>query len=84
MKGCESGCTLDIMVENLGRANFGAPHNFEQKKGLWEGDVLLDDAPLDDWEHISVEMKPDWLASLASWEPYIAAEQTQVGPRLFR
>jgi len=84
LEGCESGCTLDIMVENLGRANFGAPHNFEQKKGLWEGDVLLDDAPLDDWEHISIEMKPDWLASLASWEPYIAAEQTQVGPRLFR
>ena len=27
----------------LGRANFGAPHNFEQKKGLWEGDVLLDE-----------------------------------------
>ena len=30
------------MVENLGRANFGAPHNFEQLKGLWEGEVLLD------------------------------------------
>ena len=30
------------MVENLGRANFGAPHNFEQLKGLWEGEVVLD------------------------------------------
>ena len=27
----------------IGRANFGAPHNYEQKKGLWEGDVLLDE-----------------------------------------
>ena len=54
----EAGCTLDLMVENLGRANFGAPHNFEQKKGLWEGDVLLDNVPLDDWEHIALEMKP--------------------------
>ena len=42
MQGCEELCTLDLMVENLGRANFGSPHNFEQKKGLWEGDVLLD------------------------------------------
>jgi len=84
LEGCDSGCTLDIMVENLGRANFGAPHNYEQKKGLWEGDVLLDDVPLDDWEHIAVEMKPDWLGSLTSWEPYISAEQTQIGPRLLR
>ena len=40
LEDCESGCTMDLMVENLGRANFGAPHNFQQLKGLWEGDVL--------------------------------------------
>ena len=84
LDGCDGGCTLDLMVENLGRANFGAPHNFEQKKGLWEGDVLLDNVPLDDWEHIAVEMKPDWLASLTSWEPYVAADHPHVGPRLLR
>lgn len=33
LEDCEAGCTLDLMVENMGRANFGAPHNFEQKKG---------------------------------------------------
>ena len=81
---CEGGCTLDLMVENLGRANFGAPHNFEQKKGLWEGDVLLDEVPLDDWEHIAVEMNTDWLASLTSWQSYVASEQRQVGPKLLR
>ena len=81
---CGGGCTLDLMVENLGRANFGAPHNFEQKKGLWEGDVLLDEEPLDDWEHIAVEMTEDWLASLTSWQSYVASEQRLVGPRLLR
>ena len=81
---CEGGCTLDLMVENLGRANFGAPHNFEQKKGLWEGDVLLDEVPVDDWEHIAVEMNTDWLGSLTSWQSYVASEQRQVGPRLLR
>jgi len=81
---CEGGCTLDLMVENLGRANFGAPHNYEQKKGLWEGDVLLDEVPLDDWEHIALEMSPAWLASLTSWQPYVASEQRTMGPRLLR
>jgi len=82
--GCEEGCTLDLMVENLGRANFGSPHNFEQKKGLWEGDVLLDDQPLDDWEHIALEMKPAWIASLDNWQPYNLEDNRYVGPRLLR
>merc|ERR1711936_474161 len=84
IEGCEEFCTLDLMVENLGRANFGSPHNFEQKKGLWEGDVLLDERVLDDWEHIAVEMNTDWLASITSWQPYVASEQGQVGPRLLK
>ena len=29
--------TLDLLVENVGRANYGRPHEFVQKKGLWEG-----------------------------------------------
>ena len=31
---CSERCTLDILVENLGRANFGVPHTFNQKKGI--------------------------------------------------
>ena len=58
------------MVENLGRANFGSPHNFEQKKGLWEGDVLLDGRVLDDWEHISIEPTGPWMNLLEGWREY--------------
>ena len=61
---------MDLMVENLGRANFGSPHNFEQKKGLWEGDVLLDERVLDDWEHISIEPTGAWLDQLQGWREY--------------
>ena len=85
VEDCEAGCTLDFMVENLGRANFGAPHNFEQKKGLWEGDILLDGEPLLDWEHIALELSPDWLASPSLvWQPYRAEDNRQPGPRLIR
>ena len=82
LDGCEAGCTLDLMVENLGRVNFGHPHDFDQRKGLWEGDILLDDQPLDDWEHIAMEMKPDWLASLDNWQPYTMEDNRHYGPRL--
>ncbi|CAG2066285.1 unnamed protein product, partial [Timema podura] len=37
--------TLDIFVENWGRVNYGSSIDVftEQKKGLWEGSVLLND-----------------------------------------
>merc|ERR1712241_105790 len=81
---CEEGCTLDLMVENLGRANFGSPHNFEQKKGLWEGDGLLDGRVLDDWEHISVEPTGPWLDQLQGWREYSRPEQGHFGPRILK
>ena len=82
LQGCEELCTLDLMVENLGRANFGSPHNFEQKKGFWEGDLLLDGRVLEvgrgrssrycvqDFEHIALELLPDWLEGLEGWMEY--------------
>ncbi|CAG0898430.1 unnamed protein product [Darwinula stevensoni] len=36
------GSSLALMVENLARNNFGQPHQFEQRKGLPEGPLLLD------------------------------------------
>jgi len=84
IEGCEEFCTLDLMVENLGRANFGSPHNFEQKKGLWEGDVLLDERVLDDWEHISIEPTGAWLDQLQGWREYNRPDQDHYGPRILK
>lgn len=59
--GSNYECVLDLMVENMGRSNFGKPHEFDQKKGIWEGPILLDDIPLTDWEIIPLEFKGDWI-----------------------
>ena len=61
--GCEVGseCTLDLVVENLGRTNYGKPYQFDQKKGLWEGPVSLDGKIITDWEIIPLEFKGDWV-----------------------
>ena len=61
-EGSDYECVLDLMVENLGRSNFGKPHTFDQKKGIWEGPVLLDDQPLIGWEMIPLEFKGDWVS----------------------
>ena len=60
---CKEGseCILDLVVENLGRTNYGKPFQFEQKKGLWEGPVSLDGNVITDWEIIPLELKGDWI-----------------------
>ena len=60
--GSDYECTLDLFVENMGRNNFGKPHQFDQKKGIWEGPILLDDVPLLDWEIVPLEFKGEWVS----------------------
>ena len=54
-------CVLDLFVENIGRTNYGKPHQFDQKKGLWEGPVSIDGDVIKDWEIIPLEFKGDWV-----------------------
>lgn len=49
--------TLDILVENMGRVNYGKPHDFTMKKGLSEGPVLLGSEELKDWLIYPLEFK---------------------------
>ena len=47
--GTQVEASVDIVVENLGRVNYGKPHDFNQKKGLWEGPVSIDGDILSNW-----------------------------------
>lgn len=60
--------TLDLLVENWGRVNFGGLEQFKQFKGLWQGDVLLNDDKLLNWEIIPLEFKRSWTRSLTNWK----------------
>ena len=59
--GTSGGCYLDLLVENIGRANYGKPHDFMQMKGLWEGPVLLDGKPIKSWDIFPLEFKSKWV-----------------------
>lgn len=61
--------TLDLVVENIGRCNFGELQQFSQFKGLWQG-VLLDNKKLSSWEILPMEFKKSWTKNLSNWRKF--------------
>lgn len=76
----QQNATLDLIVENMGRVNYGSMNNFVQFKGL-VSDVYLNDEKLVDWKIIPLEFKK-------SWNENLAKRATQLGdsspPALYR
>ena len=68
--GTQVEASMDIVVENLGRVNYGKPHDFNQKKGLWEGPVSIDGDILSDWTIIPLQFKGSWVRNLQGWKPF--------------
>lgn len=75
--------TLDILVENWGRVNFGVLSNFDQRKGLWQGPVYVDDKELKDWEIYALEFGSKWVRSLRNWKKG-AVPMDRKGPSISR
>ena len=52
---------VDLLVENLGRVNFGVEEDMRQKKGMPEGHIILDGKELRDFEVFALEFKSEWV-----------------------
>ncbi|CAG9772538.1 unnamed protein product [Ceutorhynchus assimilis] len=61
------GATLEIIVENWGRNGFGYVDQFYQLKGLWQGEVFLNNLQISSWEIIPLEFKKSWIKNLSGW-----------------
>lgn len=72
--------TLDIVVENFGRNNFGHLEDFFQYKGLTEG-VYLDGEELLNWSITPLEFKSKFNSELKGWQP---VRQLTSTPALYR
>ncbi|ERL83439.1 beta-galactosidase-1-like protein 2 [Dendroctonus ponderosae] len=72
--------TLDLVVENFGRVNYGKLYQFNQHKGLWQGNVLINDRIVSDWKIIPLEFKKKWNQTLTDWKTPTFLN----GPRLYR
>jgi len=72
--------TLDLVVENFGRINYGALNQFNQKKGIWQDHVYINDNAISNWDIYPLEFKKNWTKSLNNWQPRIS----HTGPALHR
>jgi hypothetical protein len=78
-----SDATLDLVIENWGRANFG--NFYYQYKGLTEdNEVLLNDEKLSSWTIYPLEFSKAWLWTLTDWQPIDDSQVTGTGPALYR
>ncbi|XP_046388675.1 beta-galactosidase-1-like protein 2 isoform X2 [Ischnura elegans] len=75
--------TLDLLVENWGRCNYGYPENFLQQKGLWEGPVSIDSVDVKDWDITAIELKSDWIKRLNGWRS-VENSSLETGPFLLK
>uniref|UniRef100_A0AAR5PMT9 Beta-galactosidase n=1 Tax=Dendroctonus ponderosae TaxID=77166 RepID=A0AAR5PMT9_DENPD len=72
--------TLDLVVENNARNNYGSLDQFQQFKGLIE-DVLIDDEVISAWQIIPLEFKKSWNKQLTGWHE---VQETEATPALYR
>ncbi|XP_066253771.1 beta-galactosidase-1-like protein 2 [Euwallacea similis] len=63
-----SDATIDLVVENWGRMGYGEIPQFHQLKGLWQGDVLINNRVTTSWIHIPLEFKKSWTLGLQGWQ----------------
>ncbi|XP_066945632.1 beta-galactosidase-1-like protein 2 [Macrobrachium rosenbergii] len=81
LPGQDKVAEVTIMVENLGRVNYGRPHKYHQQKGLWEGPVLIDGVQIDQWIIHSMELKGSQVTNLTGWVPFAGPLET---PAMYR
>ncbi|KAL1506621.1 hypothetical protein ABEB36_005948 [Hypothenemus hampei] len=72
--------TLDLIVENWGRVNYGGLTQYYQFKGLWDGEIVIDGKNLTDWKHIPLEFQKSWTQSQQDWQLF----NNTIEPGLFR
>ncbi|GJQ86289.1 hypothetical protein Trydic_g8985 [Trypoxylus dichotomus] len=59
--------TLELVVENWGRNNFGKLDQFLQFKGIWQGGIYLGQTEVVDWQVYPLEFKKTWTKNLSGW-----------------
>ncbi|KAL1509804.1 hypothetical protein ABEB36_004485 [Hypothenemus hampei] len=74
-----TNATVDLVTENWGRVGYGKLSQYYQFKGLWQGDILINNVTVTEWEHIPLEFKKQWTLGLSGWKNGI-----HQGPGLFR
>lgn len=74
--------TLDLVVENWGRNNFGRLAQFRQFKGLWQGSVYLNEEKIQNWIITPMEFKSQWTNQVEGW--HLPSRTWMATPALYK
>uniref|UniRef100_A0A6P7GJL7 Beta-galactosidase n=1 Tax=Diabrotica virgifera virgifera TaxID=50390 RepID=A0A6P7GJL7_DIAVI len=72
--------TLELIVENWGRVNYGYLEQFNQFKGLWQGNVTLNDRLIKFDTIFPLQFTKSWIKNISSWKNPTFCD----GPKLYR
>ncbi|CAH1154971.1 unnamed protein product [Phaedon cochleariae] len=78
--GATENAVLELVVENWGRVNYGKLFQFNQHKGLWQGDVLLNNQILEFEKVFPLEFKRSWNSKIKNW----VSPKFSSGPKLYK
>ncbi|VEN61727.1 unnamed protein product [Callosobruchus maculatus] len=75
--------TIDLVVCNMGRNNFGHLDTFHQFKGIWKG-IYLNDQEVFHWEIYPIEFRKAWTEKLDHWIEFDETASTRLGMGLYK
>nr|CAI5868158.1 unnamed protein product [Callosobruchus analis] len=75
--------TLDLVVCNMGRNNFGHLDTFHQFKGIWKS-IYLNDQEMLNWEIYPIEFKKTWTEKLEQWLEFGETASSGFGLGLYK
>ncbi|KAL3277118.1 hypothetical protein HHI36_012474 [Cryptolaemus montrouzieri] len=77
---CLENATVDIIISNWGRINFGKLDDFKQHKGLFESVISLNEQVLLGWTITPLEFKKNWNQNLSLWQTV----EKYLGPSIYK
>ncbi|VEN53201.1 unnamed protein product, partial [Callosobruchus maculatus] len=75
--------TVDLVVCNMGRNNYGHLDTFHQFKGIWNS-IFLNDQEIINWEIYPIEFRKAWTEKLENWMEFDATASSRFGMGLYK
>ncbi|ERL89541.1 hypothetical protein D910_06906 [Dendroctonus ponderosae] len=74
--------TITLLVENMGRVHGAGIYQYNHTfKGLWQGNVTINQRNIYDWEVVPLELKKQWINELKGWSEFSTESS---GPGMYK
>ncbi|CAD5115321.1 unnamed protein product [Dimorphilus gyrociliatus] len=70
LSGANEQCKIELLLENMGRVNYGNVLNI-QHKGFLEGEIFADGVKIKKWLHTVIDFSEEIIEKIANEESYV-------------